>query len=72
MKNMFKADKYLIIFLPFYINHNSSPLKWIEQKGMTFDYDFGYSFPLFSSLLKIKKCLSARSFKLYNRENAIK
>ena len=24
----------------------------IEQKGMTFDHDFGYSFPLFSSLLK--------------------
>ena len=26
--------------------------QWIEQKGMTFDYDFGYSFLLFSSLLK--------------------
>ena len=24
----------------------------IELKGMTFDYDFGYSFSLFSSLLK--------------------
>ena len=24
----------------------------IEQKGMTFDYDFGYSLPLFSFLLK--------------------
>ena len=24
----------------------------IEQKGMTFDHDFGYSFILFSSLLK--------------------
>jgi len=24
----------------------------IEQKGMAFDHDFGYSFPLFSSLLK--------------------
>ena len=24
----------------------------IEQKGMTFDHDFTYSFPLFSSLLK--------------------
>ena len=47
----------------------------IEQKGMTFDPDFGYSFPLFSSLLKKgkgngeesrknrdeKSCLSARS-----------
>ena len=28
-------------------------LLWkIEQKGMTFDHDFGYSIPLFSSLLK--------------------
>jgi hypothetical protein len=24
----------------------------IEQKGMTFDHDFSYSFPLFSSPLK--------------------
>ena len=24
----------------------------IEQKGITFDHDFGYSIPLFSSLLK--------------------
>ena len=24
----------------------------IKQKGMTFDHDFGYSYPLFSSLLK--------------------
>ena len=24
----------------------------IEQKGMTFDHNFGYSFPLFSFLLK--------------------
>jgi hypothetical protein len=27
----------------------------IEQKGMTFDHDFGYSFPLFSSLIKKDK-----------------
>ena len=27
----------------------------IEQKGMTFDHDFGYSFPFFSSLLKKKE-----------------
>ena len=27
-------------------------MTWIKQKGMTFDHDFGYSFPLFSSLLK--------------------
>ena len=26
--------------------------KTIEQKGMTFDHDFGYYFPLFTSLLK--------------------
>jgi hypothetical protein len=26
----------------------------IEQKGMPFDNDFGFSFPLFSSLLKIE------------------
>ena len=25
---------------------------WIEQKGMIFDHDFGYSFPLFSFTLK--------------------
>ena len=25
---------------------------WIEQKGMTFDHDFDYYFPPFSSLLK--------------------
>jgi len=24
----------------------------IEQKGMAFEHEFGYSFPLFSSLLK--------------------
>ena len=41
----------------------------IEQKGMTFDNDFGYSFPLFSSrkgeyICKNRdqrSCLSARS-----------
>ena len=48
----------------------------IEQKGMTWNHDFGYSFPLFSSLLKKRgkkkrriiskncdcnSCLSARS-----------
>ena len=27
-------------------------VKKIEQKGMTFDHDFGYSFPLSFSLLK--------------------
>ena len=25
---------------------------WIEKKGMTFDHDFGYSFPRLSYLLK--------------------
>ena len=30
-----------------------SPIKReIEQKGMTLNHDFGYSFPLFSSLIK--------------------
>ena len=52
----------------------------IEQKGMTFEHDFGYSFHLFSSLLKKerrkrrmnskvrdeKSCLSARSSKDLN------
>ena len=28
------------------------PIKSIEQKGMAFDHNFGYSFPLFSFLLK--------------------
>ena len=27
----------------------------MEQKGMTFDHDFGYSFPLLSSLIKKEK-----------------
>jgi len=31
--------------------HNSDLKGTIEQKGMTFDHDFGYSFPLFSALL---------------------
>ena len=30
----------------------SSILLKIEQKGMTFDHDFGYSLPLLSSLLE--------------------
>jgi hypothetical protein len=53
-------------------------MQMIEQKGITFDQHFGYSFPLFSSLLKkrgkkkmrmnsnnrdFKSCLSARSSK---------
>ena len=32
--------------------HKSGFIGLIEQKGMTFDNDFGYSFPLFSSFLK--------------------
>ena len=28
------------------------PLKWIEQKGVTFDHNFDYSLPLFFSFLK--------------------
>ena len=53
--------------------------KVIEKKDMTFDHDFGCSFPLFSSLLKKgrikgelssknrdqKSCLSPRSEKKY-------
>jgi len=35
--------------------HNSDLKGTIEQKGMTFDHDFGYSFPLFSALLKKRK-----------------
>ena len=55
----------------------SNIFRWIGQKDMTFGHDFGYSFPVFSSLLKKrgkkkrrmniknrdqKTCLSARSF----------
>ena len=58
----FWAGMYIVFFV-------------IEQKGMTFDHDFGYSSPPFSSLLKIegrrkgerisknrdqRSCLSAR------------
>ena len=35
-----------------YNNLHSLYYKGIEQKGMTFDHDFGYSFHLSSSLLK--------------------
>ena len=34
------------------IIHVYNHLQKIEQKGMFFNHDFGYSFPLFSSLLK--------------------
>ena len=33
-------------------HYNCTKLKLIEQKGMPLDHDFGYSFPLSSSLLK--------------------
>ena len=49
------AIRFLPINLSVVINKKFKSLnlrQWIEQKGMTFDYDFGYSFPLFSSLLK--------------------
>ena len=66
------------IFLP-YAKANIMIFKnsheWIEQKGMTFDLVFGYSFSLFSYLIKRgkkkrsmnsknrdqKSCLAARS-----------
>ena len=35
-----------------FFQHYQVILPLIEMKGMTFDHDFGYSFPLFSSLLK--------------------
>ena len=44
-----------LINLGFLILHSygcHANLVLIEQKGMTFDHDFGYSFPLSSSLLK--------------------
>ena len=39
-------------FAPGINSKNGGKLFRIEQKGMTFDHDFGYSFPPFSSLLK--------------------
>ena len=33
-------------------NSNTISLALIEQRGMTFEHDFIYSFPLFSSLVK--------------------
>ena len=42
-------------------------LSGIEQKGITFDHDFGYSFPLFSSLLK-KRGKNKRRINSKNRD----
>ena len=42
----------LITTLTYVLMDNFSPCFMIEQKGITFDHEFGYSFPLFSSLLK--------------------
>ena len=39
----------------------------IEHKDMTFDHDFGYSFPLFSSLLK-KRGMKKRRMNMKNRD----
>ena len=39
-------------FAPGINSKNGGKLFRIEQKGITFDHDFGYSFPHFSSLLK--------------------
>ena len=41
-----KEHKFLYILKKNYV------IPSIEQKGMTFDHDFGYTFPVFSSLLK--------------------
>ena len=40
-----------LISIPFF-SFIFCQFQMIEQKGMTFDHDFAYSFPLFSSLLK--------------------
>ena len=41
--------------------------KMIEKKGLDFDHDFGYSFPLFSFLLK-KRGKKKRSMNSKNRD----
>jgi len=49
------AIRFLPINLSVVINKKFKSLnlrQWIAQKGMTFDYDFNYSIPLFSSPLK--------------------
>ena len=42
---------YIYIYINIFTYGNMANVK-IEQKGMTFDHDIGYSFPNFSSLLK--------------------
>ena len=54
-----QCSKYFLISVSFIINSEilreyifSQGEQLIDQKGMNFDHDFGYSLPLFSSLLK--------------------
>jgi hypothetical protein len=44
--NVLRIEKYNIR-----VYYQRNYVFWIKQKGMTFDHDFGHSFPLFSSLL---------------------
>ena len=43
---------------------------WIEQKGMTFDHYFGYSFPLYSSLLRKREEEKDELSKIVNKGHA--
>ena len=51
MSILYNKHAFFISLLRNLINYKPMCTK-IEQKGMTFDHVFGYSFPLFSSLLK--------------------
>ena len=42
----------MITWLKFSLPGANQPGSLIQQKGMTFDHDFGHSFPLFTSLIK--------------------
>ena len=42
--------------------NNDEPRSMIKQKGMTFDQDFGYSFPLFCSWVKVMPFCSISTF----------
>ena len=54
--NVFSSIKSQKIYRPKYMYEHFVTTGYkvlkIEQKGTTFDRDFGYTFPLFSSLLK--------------------
>ena len=77
---LYKIQNWTKIIVKYRLQANN----WkIEPKGMTFDHDFGYSFPLFSFLLKkgedemenekqklwSKVCLSARSIEIPTNNN---